>query len=79
MTAEDLAYQKIIHLILEGHYKPGDFLLETELAQNLGMSRTPIGRATGRLVAEGFLRPNAEKGMLHTLSNTAGFRAGFHG
>ncbi len=62
MTAEDLAYQKIIHLILEGHYKPGDFLLETELAQNLGMSRTPIGRATGRLVAEGFLSRMPKKG-----------------
>ena len=62
MTAEDTAYHKIVHLILAGHYKPGDFLLEVELAKSLGMSRTPIGRAIGRLVAEGFLSRMPKKG-----------------
>ncbi len=62
MTAEESAYRKIVHLILAGHYKPGDFLLEVELAKSLGMSRTPVGRAIGRLVAEGFLSRMPKKG-----------------
>lgn len=62
ITAEDSAYQKIVHLILTGHYKPGDFLLEMDLSKNLGMSRTPVSRAIGRLVAEGFLSKMPKKG-----------------
>ncbi|MCX8014023.1 MAG: GntR family transcriptional regulator [Rectinema sp.] len=62
MTAEELAYQKIVHLILAGHYRPGDFLLEVDLAQSLGMSRTPVSRAISRLVTEGFLSRMPKKG-----------------
>ena len=49
-SAEERAYGQIIRLILSGQYKPGDFLLEVELAPRLGMSRTPVSRALGRLV-----------------------------
>ncbi|MCX7775981.1 MAG: GntR family transcriptional regulator [Spirochaetaceae bacterium] len=62
MTAEEAAYQKIVHLILAGHYKPGDFLLEVELSNSLGMSRTPVSRAISRLVVEGFLCKMPKKG-----------------
>lgn len=62
MTAEDSAYQKIVHLILTGQYKPGDFLLEVDLSKKLGMSRTPVSRAIGKLVIEGFLTRIPKKG-----------------
>ncbi len=62
MTAEDRAYRDIIQLILSAQYKPGDFLLELDLAPKLGMSRTPVSRALGRLVAEGFLNKMPKKG-----------------
>lgn len=61
-TAEERAYRFIIHLILTGHYRPGDFLLEQELAEKLQMSRTPVSRALGRLVLEGLLNKMAKKG-----------------
>lgn len=61
-TAEERAYAQIIRLILSGQYKPGDFLLEVELAPRLGMSRTPVSRALGRLVAEDFLSRMPKKG-----------------
>ena len=61
-TAEERAYGQIIRLILSGQYKPGDFLLEVELAPRLGMSRTPVSRALGRLVAEDFLSRMPKKG-----------------
>lgn len=61
-NAEERAYRFIIHLILSGHYRPGDFLLEQELAEKLEMSRTPVSRALGRLVLEGLLNKMAKKG-----------------
>jgi len=59
---EEFAYKAIINLILENHFKPGEFLLETELAQFLELSRTPVRHALGQLVAEGFLDKKKKKG-----------------
>ncbi len=59
---DEFAYKAIISLILENHFKPGDFLLETELAESLGLSRTPVRHALGQLVAEGFLDKKKKKG-----------------
>jgi DNA-binding GntR family transcriptional regulator len=52
---EEFAYTAILELILGNRFKPGDFLLETELARDLELSRTPVRHALGQLVAEGFL------------------------
>ena len=62
LNAEERAYRFIINLILSGHYRPGDFLLEQELAEKLNMSRTPVSRALARLVSEGFLNKMTKKG-----------------
>jgi len=60
---EEYAYESIIKLIQKRHFKPGDILLETELAQMLEMkSRTPIRHALGQLVAKGFLEKRRKKG-----------------
>lgn len=62
LNAEEKAYRYIINCILAGNYRPGDFLLELELARELNVSRTPVSRALGRLVSEGFLNKMAKKG-----------------
>jgi DNA-binding GntR family transcriptional regulator len=62
LNAEERAYRSIIQLILSGHYRPGDFLLELEIAPELEMSRTPVSRALSRLVTEGFLNKIPKKG-----------------
>ena len=62
INAEERAYRSIIQLILSGHYRPGDFLLELEIAPRLDMSRTPVSRALSRLVTEGFLNKMPKKG-----------------
>lgn len=60
---EEFAYDSIITLILENHYRPGDFLLETEITKRLGLkSRTPVHHALGQLVAKGFLDKKSKKG-----------------
>ncbi len=60
---EEFAYDSIIALILENHYRPGDFLLETEITARLNLkSRTPVHHALGQLVAKGFLDKKSKKG-----------------
>ncbi len=60
---EEFAYDSIVALILENHYRPGDFLLEAEMTERLNMkSRTPVHHALGQLVAKGFLDKKSKKG-----------------
>ena len=60
---EEFAYNSIVSLILENHYRPGDFLLEAEITERLNLkSRTPVHHALGQLVAKGFLEKKSKKG-----------------
>ena len=43
------AYTLILEAIEAGVYKPGDRLVESELAERLGVSRTPVREALRRL------------------------------
>lgn len=52
----DLAYRSLRRNILDGHLAPGTRLTEQGLAKQLGISRTPIREAIGRLVTEGFVQ-----------------------
>lgn len=54
-SAEDKAYKAIIRQILDQKYPPGSSLVEAQLAEDLGMSRTPIRNALRRLTTDGFL------------------------
>jgi DNA-binding GntR family transcriptional regulator len=67
---EESTYSSIIKLILENHFKPGDFLLETQITELLNLkSRTPVHHALGQLVAKGFLAKKNKKGcFIPTLS-----------
>lgn len=49
-------------LILGGQYAPGDRLGEVELAEALGVSRTPVRDALRRLQSEGLVDITANKG-----------------
>ena len=49
------AYSLILAAIEAGTYRPGDRLVESELADRLGVSRTPVREAFLRLQAEGLL------------------------
>ncbi len=61
---EDYAYRYIIHRIVENQVKPGDTILETEMAEILNVSRTPVRHALGRLVNEGLLEKKRKKGCI---------------
>ncbi len=51
----DAAYERLRSLIVSGALAPGARLVESELAQRLGVSRTPVREALRRLVGEGFV------------------------
>jgi DNA-binding GntR family transcriptional regulator len=72
------AYRSIIRMILDAQFKPGDVLLETELAQRLGLSRTPVSYALGRLVAEGFLEKRKKMGCIIPVPSAEDARNVFH-
>lgn len=49
------AYQSVLDAIDTGIYKPGDRLVESDLAERFGMSRTPIREALQRLETQALL------------------------
>ena len=49
------AYRKILHAIDMGEFNPGDRLVESELAEQLRISRTPVREALQRLETQGVL------------------------
>lgn len=61
MTADDStpqgnsAYARLLTELREGRLNPGDRLRETELAERLGMSRTPVREAIRQLEGDGIV------------------------
>src|SRR5215469_1119399 len=59
-------YEALVDLIVTAELKPGQHLVETDLARQLGVSRQPVREALHRLEAEGWvdLRP-AQGAFVH--------------
>jgi DNA-binding GntR family transcriptional regulator len=60
--AVELAYRSIREQILSGEQAGGEWLRESDLANALGVSRTPVREALRRLSAEGFVRHERNRG-----------------
>ena len=63
------AYSRILNAIDHGDYRPGDRLVESELADRLGMSRTPIREALQRLETQGVLARDGRSLMVASLDH----------
>jgi len=61
-SVDDTAYLQIKQAVLDCVLAPGQPLVETRLAEELGVSRTPVRRAIARLEQEGFVSADAGKG-----------------
>jgi DNA-binding GntR family transcriptional regulator len=58
----DQAYEGLLTAIAEGRLTPGQAIRETALAEELGISRTPIREALQRLARDGLVRLDARNG-----------------
>lgn len=64
MSASERAYRDVKARILDGSLAGGELISEGEIAEALGMSRTPVRAAFGQLEAEGLLRLYPKRGAL---------------
>ncbi|MQA92244.1 MAG: FCD domain-containing protein [Gemmatimonas sp.] len=62
-TLSDQVYTAIRKRILDGEIGPGQFVREHELSEAMGVSRTPVREALGRLASEGFLERIPHRGF----------------
>jgi len=64
----ELLSQKVYRIlkteIIKGSLKPGNKLLGSEIAKQLGVSRTPIREALRELAAEGFVKMTPNQGII---------------
>jgi len=64
----DLLSKKVYKIlkkeIIKGSFKPGDKVLENKIAEQMGISRTPVREAIRVLAAEGFVTLNPNQGIV---------------
>ncbi|WP_435259601.1 GntR family transcriptional regulator [Thioclava sp. FR2] len=63
------AYTLILEAIEAGTYKPGDRLVESELAERLGVSRTPVREALQRLETQSMLTRDGRSLIVASLNH----------
>lgn len=63
-SKKDIAYDYLRQRIIACDLKPGDYLDEQEVAQSLGISRTPVREAVNRLAEEKLLQLMPRKGVI---------------
>ena len=61
MRASDRAHAVLLEEIQSGELPPGSVVGEVEQAERLGVSRTPMREAIGRLVADGLVRQQSAR------------------
>jgi DNA-binding GntR family transcriptional regulator len=65
-SATTRAYEQLRSEIVDGVLGPGTTLYEVEQSERIGVSRTPVREAFGRLVAEGLLDDGQGRGLIVT-------------
>ncbi len=69
-TGQKDAYEMVLEAIDVGIYKPGDRLVESELADRFGVSRTPIREALQRLETQSLLTRDGRSLIVASLSHS---------
>ncbi len=62
VSMDDLVYQKLKTAIAKRYIRPNSQLVETTIAEQLGVSRTPVRAALKRMVYDGFVQMIPNKG-----------------
>lgn len=69
MSASDEAYRRLREEILTGRLAPGTALSEVEVAERLGVSRTPLRAALARLALEGLVDSTRRTAVVSRVSD----------
>lgn len=72
-SKQEIAYQFIKSAIIDNEFEPNSMLVEAQLCERLGFSKTPIREALRRLTAEGFVESIPEKGCFVSLVSLKDF------
>lgn len=64
LSLKDQVYRRLRDAIAEGVLAPGDRLVEQELAEQLGVSRTPVREALQKLANEGLVSMLPRRGVV---------------
>ncbi len=64
ISLADRVYDELEDAILDGKYKPGEYLTENRLSGELGVSRTPIREAMRRLAQEDLIEETARGALV---------------
>lgn len=65
-TISEFVYDQLKDDILSGKHRPGERLVETNLAKELDVSRTPVREALSRLEIEGLITMTPHRGIFVT-------------
>ena len=63
LDLKEYVYHEIKKRLINNTIKPGERLWEDKIAEELGVSRTPVREAINRLVAEKFIENRSHKGI----------------
>lgn len=63
LPLRDVVFNTLRQAILKGELAPGERLMEIQLAEKLGVSRTPIREAIRKLELEGLVLMTQEKAL----------------
>jgi DNA-binding GntR family transcriptional regulator len=63
-TVREVAYRRLRQLIVDGTLAPGQRIFENELADQLGISRTPLREALRQLETEGLVQMHPRRGAI---------------
>lgn len=73
-TREEVVTDSIRHAILRGRFRPGDKLNQEDLAEELGVSRSPVREALRTLAAEELVTSYPHRGVVVTERSTSELR-----
>jgi DNA-binding GntR family transcriptional regulator len=75
---KDLVFSNLREMIISGYFRPGENLSEREIAEKLGVSRTPVREAFQRLEQEGIVIYTPKKGVTVPSFNTEQLKHIYH-
>jgi len=64
VPVRERAYEHLKAAILDGRFSPAERLAEEHLAEELGVSRTPVREALHKLESEGLIKPLETRGFI---------------